>query len=46
MLRFIEHARNVRMLPVADAGLAVDTPEVLVRAGILLEQVQAGSGAP
>ncbi|UKY49890.1 3-deoxy-manno-octulosonate cytidylyltransferase [Streptomyces inhibens] len=46
MLRFIEHSRNVRMLPVADAGLAVDTPEDLVRAGILLEQAQASSGSP
>ncbi|MFI2259155.1 cytidylyltransferase domain-containing protein [Streptomyces tubercidicus] len=48
MLRFIEHSRNVRMLPVVDAGLAVDTSEDLVRAGVLLEQAQAqaSSGAP
>ncbi|MFJ5680872.1 cytidylyltransferase domain-containing protein [Streptomyces sp. NPDC093097] len=32
MLRFVEHSYNVRMLPAADAGLAVDTPEDLVRA--------------
>ncbi|MCK7627692.1 hypothetical protein MUU72_32135 [Streptomyces sp. RS10V-4] len=46
MLRFIEHSRNVQMLPVVDAGLAVDTPEDLVRADLLLEQAEASSGAP
>ncbi|ANZ14903.1 3-deoxy-manno-octulosonate cytidylyltransferase [Streptomyces noursei] len=38
MLRFVEHSYNVRMLPVADAGLAVDTPEDLVRAQRLLQR--------
>ncbi|QIY54452.1 3-deoxy-manno-octulosonate cytidylyltransferase [Streptomyces sp. RPA4-5] len=46
MLRFIEHSLDVWMLPVADAGLAVDTPEDLDRAGIVLEQAQASSGSP
>ncbi|AKJ10129.1 3-deoxy-manno-octulosonate cytidylyltransferase [Streptomyces incarnatus] len=36
MLRFIEHGHDVRMLGVADDGLAVDTPEDLARAGTLL----------
>lgn len=36
MLRFVEHGHGVRMLPVIDDGLAVDTPEDLVRAGSLL----------
>ncbi|MFE1174271.1 3-deoxy-manno-octulosonate cytidylyltransferase [Streptomyces sp. NPDC058773] len=43
MLRLIEHSRNVRMLPVVDAGLAVDTPEDLDRACLLLGQAQASS---
>ncbi|MBB4984131.1 3-deoxy-manno-octulosonate cytidylyltransferase [Streptomyces nymphaeiformis] len=36
MLRFVEHGHGVRMLPVIDDGLAVDTPEDLARAGSLL----------
>ncbi|MET7685671.1 3-deoxy-manno-octulosonate cytidylyltransferase [Streptomyces sp. NPDC005423] len=36
MLRFIEHGLGVRMLRVADAGIAVDTPEDLVRALTIL----------
>ncbi len=36
MLRFIEHGYGVRMLPVADEGVAVDTPEDLARAFKLL----------
>ncbi|MGX4693791.1 3-deoxy-manno-octulosonate cytidylyltransferase [Streptomyces sp. JNUCC 63] len=38
MLRFIEHGYAVRMLPVTDSGVAVDTPEDLARASILLAQ--------
>ncbi|SNX88513.1 3-deoxy-manno-octulosonate cytidylyltransferase (CMP-KDO synthetase) [Streptomyces sp. TLI_55] len=36
MLRFIEHGYGVRMLPVTDEGVAVDTPEDLARALRLL----------
>ncbi|MEV0934299.1 3-deoxy-manno-octulosonate cytidylyltransferase [Streptomyces phaeochromogenes] len=36
MLRFIEHGHDVRMLPVTDEGVAVDTPKDLVRAFRLL----------
>lgn len=36
MLRFIEHGYGVRMLPVVDEGLAVDTPEDLARAFAIL----------
>ena len=36
MLRFVEHGHGVRMLPVIDDGLAVDTPEDLARASMLL----------
>lgn len=36
MLRFIEHGHDVRMLGVADEGLAIDTPEDLARASTLL----------
>ncbi|MFJ3504339.1 3-deoxy-manno-octulosonate cytidylyltransferase [Streptomyces sp. NPDC090135] len=32
MLRFVEHGHSVRMLPVIDDSLAVDTPEDLARA--------------
>ncbi|UQA96623.1 glycosyltransferase family protein [Streptomyces halobius] len=42
-LRFIEHSHYVRMLPVVDSGVAVDTPEDLVRACFLLEQEQPRS---
>jgi 3-deoxy-manno-octulosonate cytidylyltransferase (CMP-KDO synthetase) len=38
MLRFIEHGYRVKMIAVADRGLAVDTPEDLVRAEGLLVQ--------
>ncbi|MFI1888774.1 3-deoxy-manno-octulosonate cytidylyltransferase [Streptomyces jumonjinensis] len=38
MLRLVEHGHAVRMVPVADDGVAVDTPEDLARAGILLTQ--------
>ncbi|XKK60766.1 3-deoxy-manno-octulosonate cytidylyltransferase [Streptomyces sp. ARC32] len=38
MLRFVEHGYAVQMIPVADNGLAVDTPEDLARAEILLAQ--------
>ncbi|QZL09175.1 3-deoxy-manno-octulosonate cytidylyltransferase (plasmid) [Streptomyces sp. BHT-5-2] len=41
MLRFVDHSYNVRMLPVTDAGLAVDTPQDLVRARALLRQAQS-----
>ncbi|NUQ96658.1 MAG: 3-deoxy-manno-octulosonate cytidylyltransferase [Streptomyces sp.] len=37
MLRFIEHGYGVQMLPVADEGMAVDTPEDLARAARLLK---------
>ncbi|MFD8607397.1 3-deoxy-manno-octulosonate cytidylyltransferase [Streptomyces sp. NPDC059631] len=36
MLRFIEHGHAVQMVPVTDDGVAVDTPEDLARASILL----------
>ncbi|MFE9880188.1 3-deoxy-manno-octulosonate cytidylyltransferase [Streptomyces sp. NPDC005784] len=36
MLRFIEHGYGVRMLQVADEGIAVDTPEDLARAFAIL----------
>ncbi|UBI41387.1 MULTISPECIES: glycosyltransferase family protein [Streptomyces] len=36
MLRFVEHGHSVRMLGVADEGVAVDTPEDLARARSLL----------
>lgn len=32
MLRFVEHGHAVQMIPVLDDGIAVDTPEDLVRA--------------
>ncbi|WP_330300607.1 3-deoxy-manno-octulosonate cytidylyltransferase [Streptomyces sp. NBC_00503] len=32
MLRFVEHGHAVRMIPVVDDGLSVDTPEDLARA--------------
>ncbi|MFD9291986.1 3-deoxy-manno-octulosonate cytidylyltransferase [Streptomyces sp. NPDC060030] len=38
MLRFVEHGHAVRMVPVVDDGIAVDTPTDLARAGILLTQ--------
>ncbi|MFE2498578.1 3-deoxy-manno-octulosonate cytidylyltransferase [Streptomyces scopuliridis] len=38
MLRFVEHGHAVQMIPVADDGVAVDTPEDLVRANGLLAQ--------
>lgn len=38
MLRFIEHGHAVRMVPVTDDGVAVDTPDDLARASILLAQ--------
>ncbi|MFE0187606.1 3-deoxy-manno-octulosonate cytidylyltransferase [Streptomyces sp. NPDC059008] len=41
MLRFIEHSHSVRMLPVVDTGLAVDTPEDLVRARSLLQRTRS-----
>lgn len=37
MLRLLEHGHHVRMVPVSDHGIAVDTPEDLVRAGALLK---------
>lgn len=37
MLRLLEHGHHVRMIPVSDRGIAVDTPEDLARAGALLE---------
>ncbi|MEW1722071.1 3-deoxy-manno-octulosonate cytidylyltransferase [Streptomyces sp. NPDC093109] len=40
MLRFIEHAYRVRMVPVVDAGLAVDTPGDLARAQTFLDGIQ------
>ncbi|MFT9784723.1 3-deoxy-manno-octulosonate cytidylyltransferase [Streptomyces rhizosphaericola] len=36
MLRFVEHGHGVRMLGVVDEGIAVDTPEDLARASMLL----------
>jgi 3-deoxy-manno-octulosonate cytidylyltransferase (CMP-KDO synthetase) len=36
MLRFVEHGHGVQMVRVTDDGLAVDTPEDLVRAESLL----------
>ncbi|WP_318209457.1 MULTISPECIES: 3-deoxy-manno-octulosonate cytidylyltransferase [unclassified Streptomyces] len=36
MLRFVEHGHGVRMLGVEDEGIAVDTPEDLARASMLL----------
>ncbi|MBK3560424.1 3-deoxy-manno-octulosonate cytidylyltransferase [Streptomyces sp. MBT56] len=36
MLRFVEHGHAVRMIPVRDDGVAVDTPEDLARAESLL----------
>lgn len=38
MLRFVEHGHAVRMVPVLDNGVAVDTPEDLARAERLLDQ--------
>lgn len=38
MLRFVEHGHGVKMIPVADYGVAVDTPEDLARAESLLVQ--------
>ncbi|MFD8011583.1 3-deoxy-manno-octulosonate cytidylyltransferase [Streptomyces sp. NPDC058955] len=40
MLRFIEHGHRVKMLPVMDDGLAVDTPEDLARASRFLRSRQ------
>lgn len=37
MLRFVEHGHAVRMIPVADDGVAVDTPQDLARAEFLLQ---------
>ncbi|MGW9205695.1 3-deoxy-manno-octulosonate cytidylyltransferase [Embleya sp. NPDC055664] len=37
MLRFLEHSHRVRMLVVQDIGMAVDTPEDLSRAELLLK---------
>jgi 3-deoxy-manno-octulosonate cytidylyltransferase (CMP-KDO synthetase) len=50
MLRFVEHGHTVQMIPVVDDGVAVDTPEDLARAGVLLAQhgssiTSAGSAA-
>ncbi|MEU1819940.1 3-deoxy-manno-octulosonate cytidylyltransferase [Streptomyces abikoensis] len=36
MLRLVEHGHGVRMLPVSDNGIAVDTPEDLDRARAML----------
>ena len=36
MLRLVEHGHGVRMLPVEDEGIAVDTPEDLERACAML----------
>jgi len=36
MLRFVEHGHDVQMVPVMDNGVAVDTPEDLARAFLLL----------
>lgn len=36
MLRFVEHGHGVRMLSVPDHGIAVDTPDDLARASMLL----------
>ncbi|MCX5317811.1 3-deoxy-manno-octulosonate cytidylyltransferase [Streptomyces sp. NBC_00154] len=36
MMRFVEHGHGVRMLGVVDEGIAVDTPEDLARASMLL----------
>lgn len=38
MLRFVEHGHAVQMIPVADDGVAVDTPDDLARADGLLAQ--------
>ncbi|WP_372449162.1 hypothetical protein [Streptomyces montanisoli] len=38
MLRFVEHGNAVRMVPVLDGGVAVDTLEDLARAERLLDQ--------
>ncbi|MCX4785413.1 3-deoxy-manno-octulosonate cytidylyltransferase [Streptomyces sp. NBC_01221] len=43
MLRFVEHGHAVRMIPVADDGVAVDVPEDLARASALLSQRAARS---
>ncbi|MEU8589371.1 3-deoxy-manno-octulosonate cytidylyltransferase [Streptomyces sp. NPDC048664] len=40
MLRFVEHGHAVRMVPVLDDGLAVDTPEDLTRAERFLDQLE------
>ncbi|MFE5934274.1 3-deoxy-manno-octulosonate cytidylyltransferase [Streptomyces sp. NPDC056470] len=37
MLRFVEHGHGVQMLAVVDDGVAVDTPDDLVRAGAILQ---------
>ncbi|MFG2899086.1 3-deoxy-manno-octulosonate cytidylyltransferase [Streptomyces zaomyceticus] len=42
MLRFVEHGHGVRMLPVSDDGLSVDTPEDLARASRFLHSRQLG----
>ncbi|MFJ9085878.1 3-deoxy-manno-octulosonate cytidylyltransferase [Streptomyces sp. NPDC102384] len=38
MLRFVEHGHRVQMVPVYDDGVAVDTPEDLVRATTVLSR--------
>ncbi|MFF4874199.1 3-deoxy-manno-octulosonate cytidylyltransferase [Streptomyces sp. NPDC000961] len=40
MLRFVEHGHGVQMLAVADDGVAVDTPEDLVRAHAILQSLR------
>ncbi|WP_268253846.1 hypothetical protein [Streptomyces tanashiensis] len=40
MLRFVEHGHGVQMLAVADDGVAVDTPEDLVRADAILQSLR------
>ncbi|ALM37702.1 hypothetical protein SFR_1087 [Streptomyces sp. FR-008] len=37
MLRLLEHGHQVWIVPVSDHGIAVHTPEDLVRAGALLK---------
>ncbi|WP_058042250.1 3-deoxy-manno-octulosonate cytidylyltransferase [Streptomyces roseifaciens] len=41
MLRLIEHGHGVRMLPVTDRGIAVDTPQDLERAHTMLRETSA-----
>ncbi|MEU8806296.1 3-deoxy-manno-octulosonate cytidylyltransferase [Streptomyces violaceoruber] len=42
MLRFVEHGHDVHMVLVQDDGVAVDTPQDLVRAESYLNQCDAG----